>query len=41
MDDKAKELIAIGCLIAADCHPSFTHHVNKARTLGSDVQAIN
>ena len=33
LDEKAKELIAIGASIAANCHPCIRHHVGKAREM--------
>ena len=41
MDDRTKELIAIGCSVTANCHPCVTHHVNQARVLGLEDEAIN
>jgi len=40
MDKKTKELIAIGCSVAANCHPCITYHTQKARDLGLDDGAI-
>lgn len=34
MDDKTKELIAIGASVSAHCQPCVTYHVEKARELG-------
>lgn len=34
MDDKTKELIAIGASVGAHCQPCLTYHVEKARELG-------
>lgn len=33
IDDKLKELIAIGASVSANCHPCIKYHVNKAREL--------
>lgn len=33
MDEKTKELIAIGASISANCHPCIKFHVNKAHEL--------
>jgi AhpD family alkylhydroperoxidase len=33
MDEKIKELIAIGASVSANCHPCIKYHVNKARKL--------
>lgn len=40
MDEKTKELIAIGASIGAHCQPCLTYHVAKARELGIDDEAI-
>jgi AhpD family alkylhydroperoxidase len=34
MDEKVKELIAIGASVSAHCQPCLTYHVGKARELG-------
>lgn len=41
MDDRIKELIAIGASVTANCQPCLTHHVAKAREYGVDEQAIS
>ena len=33
LDEKTKELIAIGSSISANCHPCIKHHVGKAREM--------
>jgi AhpD family alkylhydroperoxidase len=40
MDEKTKELIAIGASIGAHCQPCLTYHVNKAKELGADADLI-
>lgn len=40
LDDKTKELIAIGCSVTANCHPCVTFHINKAREMGIETEAI-
>jgi len=40
MDEKIKELIAIGAAVGAHCQPCLTHHVEKARELGVDDESI-
>ncbi len=40
MDNKTKELIAIGCSVTANCHPCITYHTKKARDLGLDTESI-
>lgn len=34
MDDKIRELIAIGASVAAHCQPCLEYHVGKSRELG-------
>lgn len=34
MDDKTKELIAIGASVAGHCQPCLTHHLDQAKRLG-------
>jgi len=41
LDDRTKELIAIGCSVAANCHPCVKFHVDKARNLGIEAEAID
>ncbi len=41
MDEKTKELIAIGTSIGAHCQPCLTYHVTKAKEVGlteSDIR---
>ena len=40
IDDKVKELIAIGASISANCHPCIKYHVNKAREMAIDENEI-
>jgi AhpD family alkylhydroperoxidase len=40
MDEKSKELIAIGASIGAHCQPCLTYHVGKAKEMGIDEVAI-
>lgn len=40
MDEKTKELIAIGASIGAHCQPCLTYHVNRAKELGVDAESI-
>ena len=40
MDVKIKELIAIGASVSANCHPCVKYHVNTARELSVDENAI-
>ena len=41
MDEKTKELIAIGVSIGAHCQPCLTHHVTKAREIGIAEEEIH
>jgi len=40
MDDKIKELIAIGASVTANCQPCIKYHVSKARENGASEQDI-
>ena len=40
MDDRTKELIAIGASVGAHCQPCLTWHMKKARELGIDDEVI-
>lgn len=40
LDDKTKELIAIGASISAHCQPCLTYHVAKAKELGIEPGLI-
>ena len=40
IDDKVKELIAIGASVSANCHPCIKYHVDKARELAIDEDEI-
>lgn len=40
MDERTKELIAIGASVGAHCQPCLTYHVEKARELGIDEEEI-
>lgn len=40
MDERTKELIAIGASIGAHCQPCLTYHVEKARELGISDEDI-
>ena len=41
LDSKTKELIAIGCSVAANCRPCVKYHVGKAREMGIEAEAID
>jgi len=41
MDDKTKELIAIGASVAAHCQPCLTFHIDKAKSMGLGKDAIS
>lgn len=40
MDERTKELIAIGASVGAHCQPCLTYHIEKARELGIDDEEI-
>ena len=40
IDDKVKELIAIGASVSANCHPCVKYHVNKAHEMTIDTGRI-
>lgn len=40
LDEKLKELIAIGASVSANCHPCLKYHVTKAREKGIDEDDI-
>ena len=40
MDEKMKELIAIGASVTAHCQPCVTYHAGKAKELGVDEEQI-
>ena len=40
IDDKTKELVAIGASITAHCQPCLQYHVDQARRLGAGDQEI-
>ncbi len=41
MDNRTKELIAIGASITANCQPCLEYHVGKARENGAEEDEIN
>jgi len=40
MDERTRELIAIGASVGAHCQPCLAWHVDKARELGIDDETI-
>ena len=40
MDEKTKELIAVGASVGAHCQPCLSYHVGKAKELGIDEAEI-
>jgi len=40
MDERTRELIAIGVSVGVHCQPCLTWHVDKARELGIDDETI-
>ncbi len=40
IEERAKELIAIGASITANCQPCLEYHVAKALELGADAEEV-
>lgn len=40
LDDKSREMIAIGASITANCQPCLEYHMIEARRFGADAQEI-
>ena len=40
MDNKTKELIAIGASVAANCMPCLEFHIEKAKSLGATTKEL-
>jgi len=40
LDEKIKELIAVGASISANCHPCIKYHTSKAREMKIDEAEI-
>ena len=40
MDDRMKELVAIGASVSANCHPCLEHHLAKCDELGVDREEV-
>jgi len=40
IDERMKELIAIGASVSANCHPCVKHHTAKAREMKIDEEEI-
>ena len=40
LDEKAKELIALGASVSCNCHPCVRFHVDKAEKLGIEPREI-
>lgn len=40
LDNRIKELIAVGASIAANCQPCLQYHTGEARKSGAEEQAI-
>ena len=40
LDEKTKELIAIGASVSCNCHPCVKFHVDKAGKLGIEPQEV-
>jgi|GEM_PF-1238516 len=41
LDDKTRELIAVGAAVAANNPPEVKYHIGRARELGADDAALN
>lgn len=41
MDERTKELVAIGASVAGHCQPCLRHHVSKAKELGISRDDVN
>jgi AhpD family alkylhydroperoxidase len=40
MDERRKELVAMGAAAAANCHPCMDHHLAKCDDLGIDREEV-
>ena len=40
MDERTKELIAVGASVTANCHPCIKYHLDKAREAGAECSEI-
>ena len=40
MDEKIKELIALGASVACNCHPCVKFHTDKAKKMSIDINDI-
>jgi len=40
LDEKIKELIAVGASVSANCHPCVKYHIDKAREIKIDEAEI-
>jgi len=40
LDNRIKELIAVGASVTANCQPCLSYHVNKAKENGANEQEI-
>ncbi len=41
MDNRIKELIAIGASVTANCQPCLSYHISKAQESGANEQEIS
>ena len=41
LDDKTKELVALGAALAGNCLPCLKYHYKKCRELGIDVDDLD
>jgi len=40
MDERTKELVAMGASAAANCHPCMDHHLTRCDELGVDREEV-
>ncbi|MHC4414778.1 MAG: carboxymuconolactone decarboxylase family protein [Planctomycetota bacterium] len=40
MDERTKELVAVGASVTANCQPCLRYHMDKAQTLGASEHDI-
>lgn len=40
LDDRIKELIAVGASVTANCHPCLRYHVAKAKETGATEEEV-
>jgi AhpD family alkylhydroperoxidase len=40
LEPEVKELIAIGCSVACNCHPCIKYHTKKASEMNIDLESV-